>query len=172
MAVPTVGCGGPCSLSRCYPGPHSERRMHEISVVIASEPDAAVIAEALGGVRPVQAASPWWLVPIKGIVVPDLQGAAPAPRLHEVLLPLIATIRSLSLGGPVALAFTQYSGGGGSQAAAVIDEAHLVYGPYAFEGAINDALAWLGVEAGEGEDEFEALGLDRWRSMDALAQAG
>jgi hypothetical protein len=87
-------------------------------------------------------------------------------NLHLVADALV----DLSLEGPIAYVETEYFGGIGDQAAAVYRDGQRIYAEgmidlddprHGGEGNINDALALLGVVAGEGEDEFDALGLGR-----------
>lgn len=64
-----------------------------------------------------------------------------------------------------ALMETDYVGGHGTQAAGVYDQARVVLAPERAPGSINRALRVLGVERGQHQDEFEALGLGRYRSF-------
>ncbi|MFE3270011.1 hypothetical protein [Streptomyces sp. NPDC059215] len=78
-----------------------------------------------------------------------------------------------SSAGPVAYMEAEYFGGVGEQRAAVWDEGSLVVGPLdesdtkQFSRAVSPvslALRRLGVRTSLGEDEFDAMGLDRHRS--------
>ena len=148
--------------------------MHEISVIVASEADSGAICRAYPGADRIQAEGAWWIVPIQPPLVsselrmPDLEESAEANGLSTVLAPLIASLARIPLQRPIALAFTQYFGGAGAQAAAVLESTKLVFGPLVSEDAINEALARVGVRASLGRDAFDTVGLSRWRSMDAF----
>lgn len=75
---------------------------------------------------------------------------------------------------PIAYIETEYFGGIGRQSAAVWRNGTLVFGPEQtgnedaatplLDGAINRAVRLLGVNRGNACDEFEALGLNKYRS--------
>ncbi|MER5519839.1 hypothetical protein [Streptomyces sp. NPDC002763] len=80
-----------------------------------------------------------------------------------------------SAAGPVAYVEAEYFGGVGEQRAAVWTDGALAVGPLDapakkwFSRAvspISQALRQLGVRSSLGEDEFEAVGLDRHRNND------
>ena len=68
---------------------------------------------------------------------------------------------------------TEYFGGMGTQGAAVFRDGDLVFGPQSAElGPINNALAVLGVRpVPPAVDEFETVGLQRHRSVEAWREA-
>lgn len=78
--------------------------------------------------------------------------------------------------GRLAYIETNYFGGTGSQAAAVFAagaitvRASIPVGrePIGRDGPINTALRALGVEASAGEDEFDTVGLGRFRDLESL----
>ncbi|MGW2863616.1 hypothetical protein [Streptomyces sp. NPDC001205] len=80
-----------------------------------------------------------------------------------------------STAGPIAYVEAEYFGGVGEQRAAVWADGALVLGPldeptkkwlFRTVSPISQALQRLGVRRSLGEDEFEALGLDRHRSTE------
>lgn len=74
-------------------------------------------------------------------------------------------IERLSKGRPVAYVETEYFGGTGAQVAAVWKDGSLEFGPEQAEiGPINAALRLLGVHTEKGRDEFDSVGLGRFRS--------
>ncbi|MFJ3302879.1 hypothetical protein ACIPSA_07140 [Streptomyces sp. NPDC086549] len=84
-----------------------------------------------------------------------------------------ARLAEWSARGPVALVEAEYFGGVGEQQAAVWDGGALALGPLRVEegepfpadgSPISQALRRLGVQAGDGQDEFAAVGLGRHRS--------
>jgi hypothetical protein len=79
----------------------------------------------------------------------------------------------LSFAGSVAYIETEYFGGTGDQGAAVWDAGGLVYGPSrAPRDVINQALRMLGVSRDRGRDEFDSIGLGRWRGNDDWVKHG
>lgn len=76
----------------------------------------------------------------------------------------------LSRSGRVAYVETDYFGGAGHQAAMVWEDGEVISGPYRSRtGTIHGALLWIGVEQGDAEDRFGALGLGRHRHTDGWA---
>jgi|SRR5262245_7639243 len=87
--------------------------------------------------------------------------------------------KQLSLAGPIAYIETEYFGGTGSQSAVVWENGTIILGPCTSEtvytaddgaqeplahGSINRALRCLGVLRETAIDEFDAVGLGRFRS--------
>jgi len=79
-------------------------------------------------------------------------------------------------GGQLAYIETNYFGGTGSQAAAVFSAGEVIMRasrpisrePVRRNDPINTALRVLGVQALAGEDEFDAIGLSRFRDLESL----
>jgi hypothetical protein len=86
------------------------------------------------------------------------------------------TLTRIARDGPLAYIETNYFGGTGSQAAAVFVGGEVVMraslpvsrNPARRDDPINTALRALGVEAALGEDEFDAIGLARFRDLESL----
>src|SRR5206468_6393509 len=105
---------------------------------------------ALPGSVRLRARHGWWVVPLgpgvaidllgDELIIPDLEHPNQTAELPRVLAPLTETLCRLPLQGAIALPFTQYFGGTGDQAAAVVKEHSVVFGPAVHEGAINAAL--------------------------------
>lgn len=81
--------------------------------------------------------------------------------------------------GPLACLETSYFGGAGQQAAVVWMDGEIVLGPHMLKRQdqerrspalwpVNAALRMLGVVAGTGEDEFQAMGLHFYRSNEDI----
>ena len=107
---------------------------------------------------------------------PLLSGAAPPPWLTEQL-------RQASHHGRVAYVEAEFFGGEGVQAAIGWENGEIALGPMVEEdddlpppleqGAINQALRWLGVRVARGRiDEFETVGLGRHRETDDWLSEG
>lgn len=82
-------------------------------------------------------------------------------------------LKTASRGGPIAYIETEYFGGVGTQGAAAWSAGDSVLSPEINEHGepINRALRKLGIEKGSKFDEFDAIGLGRYRSMDDLPVA-
>jgi hypothetical protein len=86
-----------------------------------------------------------------------------------------ATLAEWSKQGPVSYVEAEYFGGRGVQSAAVWADGQVVLGPlhqpegeaHAEQGSpISQALRHLGVQKGDGHDEFDTAGLNRYRDVD------
>lgn len=100
----------------------------------------------------------------------DAQGIPFCPLVDddgtELPRPLLALCESLSKHAALAYVEAEYFGGDGVQAYALFTKGKVVSQPVVSSSAINDALRYLGVSKGEFRDEFEAVGLDRYRNTD------
>lgn len=67
---------------------------------------------------------------------------------------------------PLGYIETDYFGGHGTQAGVLADSGAVVFGPEEGEGTIDHILERLGVAPSPGTDEFDTLGLGRYRRMD------
>jgi len=77
-----------------------------------------------------------------------------------------AWVRVLSAGGPTAYVETEYFGGEGFERSAVWSAGKLALGPHDAAGSINQALRALGVRSPTDNQEFELVGLNRFRSVE------
>jgi hypothetical protein len=109
-----------------------------------------------------------------------LPSSRPYAELERLTSSEASVFAESSLAGPLGYVETEYFGGTGSQAAVLWERGRVTLGPLRFETiwdestqavrelgtpAINAVLAKLGVSKRPGEDEFDALGLGRLRSM-------
>ena len=127
------------------------------------------------------------LVPMTAALLADIQELAmldePDPFADFAHLPaaLAQAIMEATRSGPLAYVETDYWGGIGRQSAIVWNKGRLVLGPLGSEtagpmnaypapplseGAVNQALRYLGVWRQNGQDEFDMLGLGRYRSTE------
>ncbi|MEV8313690.1 hypothetical protein AB0Q95_05905 [Streptomyces sp. NPDC059900] len=117
------------------------------------------------------------LMPMTDALLESVADGAESDALGFWRLPeeFARTLAAWSTAGPVAYVETEYFGGAGEQQAVVWDRGAIVLGPlHEPEGrslppegsAISRALRRLGVVAGDGEDEFAAVGLGRHRCVD------
>ena len=149
---------------------------HEIRVLVASEEFCSRLSEAGPEVQPEPATSGWWIVPLTpecaralsgaSLSVPDLEDPTDRELLSQAVAPLVASLTSLRLTGGVAGLFTQYFGGSGDQASFAVRDGVVVVEPVVGPGSINAALQAIGVAADGEQDEFDTIGLHRWRMMD------
>lgn len=104
-----------------------------------------------------------------------------APASHHTLYDgfnylsrsLATRLRMGSVGATLLYFETEYFGGMGTQGAAVFRDGDIVFGPQSAElGPINSALALLGVRTiPPAVDEFETVGLNRYRSVEDWLQS-
>lgn len=141
---------------------------HVITGLVAAPPLLADMAHRHRLPSPALLAQGLAFLPLRDIdldafLSPPLDGTPEG--FSSLSAPLIDYLLTLSLKGPVAYVETDYFAGTGSQGAAVFRDGHLAMQPVtAHTGPINLALAFLGVKARhEQEDEFEAVGLNRFR---------
>ena len=83
--------------------------------------------------------------------------------------PFAHYVASIAAEGDYALIETDYFGGIGDQVAAVYRKGHdlpLFASERVMQGAINYALRAIGVHARNGADEFDTLGLGRYRNFE------
>lgn len=71
----------------------------------------------------------------------------------------------------VAYCETDYFGGAGDQGAKVWNNKKLIFHKYTWFGAINEALKLLGVKCEDGKDEFDTIGLGRFRSNEDIEES-
>lgn len=84
-------------------------------------------------------------------------------ELPAVLLELYSRLGSQR---PVAYIEAEFFGGSGAQAHVLISQNGACTGSNVSDDAINDALAWLGVQPRDGNDRFDAVGLGKHRETD------
>lgn len=128
------------------------------------------------------------MIPVTDALFDDIQELAmlqePRPFTEFFFLSaaLAQAIGEVTRSGPLAYIETDYFGGVGRQNAAVWHKGKLVLGPLTSEtpgpaaappfaplsdGAINQALRYLGVWTQNGHDEFDMLELRRYRNTEA-----
>lgn len=114
------------------------------------------------------------MVPLSEPLLREIQrkndGASGPTEVTEALEFLTPSVerwaQNLSNESAVAYVETEYFGGEGYERAAVWRDRKLALGPLDGAGSINRALRALGVACPDGQQEFEAVGLGRHRSLD------
>lgn len=154
--------------------------MHEIQALIGSEATTAALTRTWSEARRRELSADLFIVPMRPQLVrqatgaewvlPDLEDPLEAPTLAGVVAPLITSIRRNNVGGTFALVFTQYWGGPGAQASFLVRDGVAAVNPHFGPNAINEALSQLGVQAEGERDEFDTVGLHRWRSTETMAE--
>ena len=147
---------------------------HSLQAIIAKNGTLAEFAVQLGFPRAVPLNQDFELLPLMQERLDeigqetnmDIWGTYRLTPLMERL------IKHASLKGPVAFVITEYLGGSGSQGAAVYENGEVKM-PYEFAplGPINRALNAIGVTRENGEDQFDSIGLDKYRDMDRWLEA-
>jgi hypothetical protein len=131
------------------------------------------------GARVVPLGEALLLVPVTSALLVSVEAQFPAPArgpsrtCRGLTGPLAQLARSLSAHGPVAYVETDYFGGAGTQAATVWSKGQRVLRrPRAPSGPVNAALRLLGVAGAGLQDEFDTVGLGRYRETGSwLAEA-
>lgn len=160
--------------------------MHAIQALIARADILAEAKQRLPAAVPCPLAQGFALVPITDLLADALesgaQDATDALRLHsgDIARGVAALAAELSRHGPVVYAATFLFGGTGGQDAVVWIDGEVVLNIGDDEDSmsawpdspISRALRRIGVVTAAGEDAFDAIGLGRYRSNEAWAQAG
>lgn len=151
---------------------------YTLCALVARQP-VAVVLRAEAGLGAVELAQGIWMVPLGRSARVELGG--PDPGASEGFWSLTSGIEALarhaSLAGPVGYLEAEFFGGIGTQAAVawwddkvLVDPASIeLGGPDSVELAkspFNQVLRRLGVLRGEAIDEFDAVGLNRYRSTE------
>jgi hypothetical protein len=89
---------------------------------------------------------------------------APSQKGFVLLTPkIVAMLKETSTYGVIGYFETRYFGGAGDQGAVFAQLGEITFGPQAGPGSINQMLPLLGVRRKEDRDEFDAIGLGRFR---------
>lgn len=158
--------------------------MHEIQALIGADAATAAIVKAWSDATRRVLAEELFIVPLtpaltrqmlgKDLHWPDLEDPDDGQALAQRLEPLLNAVGAARPAGILALVLTQYFGGAGAQAGLLLRDGRLEVGPLLGPGSINTVLRELGVrrEDAGGMDEFDVVGLGRWRSSEEVAATG
>lgn len=139
---------------------------HHITAIVTSPAGASALA------RPtVELSAALVIIPLTHELVDalDYRTTAVLDGWELVTPSLIERLRAL-IAGPFAVIETEYFGGTGCQRAGAWSGATTLVEPHEDDNAVNAALAALGVTASTSRDEWDAVGLTRFRSNDALIE--
>ena len=138
---------------------------HTVTAIVAKSPVAAHLVTAHGLVS-VKLVNDLRLVPLEDDDLDSLgMDFSKTTTGFNYLSPeFVEFCEEVSVLGPLVYLETDYFGGMGSQAAAAFSGGSLVAtAPLTGEEAINTALRSIGVVASSGLDEFDSIGLSRYR---------
>ena len=159
--------------------------MHEIQVLVGQNEVIEIFESKWTTARLFPLTSDMAIMPVTDSLVvemigrrlewPDLEEVTSGEDLVKGLEAILCSLRKSFLPGRVALLMTQYFGGIGTQAAILVNQEDTLNRPILGSNSINAVLAELGVchDLATGRDEFDTVGLYRWRSNnDILESAG
>jgi len=151
---------------------------HSINAVVGLAESVASIVEAAGCPPATELSFGLVIAPLGHAQIDQLTGCEPSEvaKGFKYLSPALERGLFNAAGGGFAYIETDYFGGVGSQAAAIFSgrlPATLLAdedakAPPRPESPINSALRSLGVRAAPGQDEFDTVGIGRFRDLKAL----
>ncbi len=150
---------------------------HCITALIGTAFSLERFVSKLGKPAPVPAPFNLQILPLGAKRLDLLSGSANTPAYNGFIYlsrQLERGIGDLIANGKIAYIETEYFGGIGEQAAAVFDSGKIVWkGADSSTGEmlispISQALSMLGVQSTADRDEFDAIGLSRFRSLESL----
>jgi hypothetical protein len=144
---------------------------YEIQAVIAKISTLALLSPSSQHVRTVSLEQGYGLVPLIDELFEELHSIGPDCIAQPDLLdgfcklskPVAAQLEKLSNSGAVAYVEAEFFGGTGGQSSIAWINGSVSFGPEHDENAINKVLLHLGVHARGKYDEFDSLGLGRYR---------
>lgn len=148
--------------------------MHHVSAVIGTAQPIDELRLRLGTVRIVALPQSMWLLPVTTEVLRAAGAGENIRGLRDATTALVRVLEAASTGGPLVYVETEYFGGAGHQAAMVVRDGQCASMASTDEEApigddakpISTALRTIGVERGAAYDEFDAIGLGRFRSTE------
>lgn len=152
---------------------------HSITAVIGAPAVVARVVDAAGCPAPTDLKFGLQIAPLGHQQIDQLTQLQPGERFDGFIY-LSAGLQNALIDaivqGTLVYLETDYFGGTGSQAAAVLSAGSVVMRasmpvgrePARRKDPINTALRALGIEAATGEDEFDTIGLRRFRDLESL----
>jgi len=144
---------------------------HTVEAFLAKAEVFAEAAKHLRSAHVIPLAQGYALLPVTDAVAeeaggdPASKGAEPFSEFWMLTTPLVQLGEQWSHLGKIAYFETDYFGGGGHQAAIVWNRGEVALGPMKGRlGPINRVLRYMGVDRSTSDDEFSALGLQRYRN--------
>jgi hypothetical protein len=146
---------------------------HYIQGIVCRRTLLSAAKRLIPGGRGAALAQDFCFIPITDSLFDDLRARYPEAAdikngFERLSGPVEFVAKALSAEDAVAYVETEYFGGDGGQAAIVWKAGHVVLSATSQNvGPINNALAFLGVDRRNHHDEFDALGLGKYRSNSA-----
>jgi hypothetical protein len=143
---------------------------HHVQAIVGSKRVLDLLQQRFAVSRVVELSQKLFLLPMVDELYDALPSAADYPiddgKFHFRFLSskLLALLVEASREDAVAYFETEYYGGLGDQGAVVAKDGKIISGPKEGDGSINSALQLLGVKKENAYDEYEAIGLGRFRS--------
>lgn len=146
---------------------------HSITAVIGSPDVIARVVSAAGCPQPISLIGGLQIAPLGHDQIDKLTALHPGEHVdgfNYLSAALRLALMNAVQEGTAAYIETDYFGGVGSQAATVFSDGSFAI-PEETTFPINAALRALGVRAAPGVDEFDTLGLSRFRDLESLGIA-
>lgn len=146
--------------------------MHNVQGIIGSKRALDSIQQRFELSRVVELKQGLYMLPINeeffGALPGAKEDAIATEQFHfEFLGPkIISLLIEVSKEGAVIYFETDYWGGLGDQGVIAAEKGRIVFGPQSGDDSINSALRLLGVRKGTAHDEYDAMGLGRFRSTE------
>lgn len=146
---------------------------HSITAIIGPLEVIQDVIHAAGSPPATELACGMTIIPLGKAQIDKLTGGGPRERVSgfgDLTLGLERALAALATHGSFAFIETEYFGGTGVQAAVVFSPgtASVRFAEPREDNPINSALNALGVTARPGTDEFDTLGLGRFRGLEHL----
>lgn len=157
--------------------------MHDVKALISTKEALAHATPGLRNAILCQLTQGFWLLPITTelkaeLIEPREVASSEDPRLEELTPGVLSLALQASSHAPVAYVSTEYFGGQGGQDAATWVSESLGFSPRSIDysgewpnSPISQALRSIGAVAEPGKDEFDTVGLGRYRSTERWAKA-
>ena len=153
--------------------------MHDLQALIANSEPLRRHAQSLRTAVLCELPQGLALLPLTDVVLAELavgQSDAPSALLPTLTRCALAFAVAASQAAPVAFVSTCYFGGQGTQDALVWRQGELIFSPRSAPYAdvwpnspISRALRTLGIVADDGSDEFDTVGLGKYRTTEKWA---
>ena len=153
--------------------------MHDLQALIANSEPLRRHAQSLRTAVLCELPQGLALLPLTDVVLAELavgQGDVPSALLPTLTRGALAFAVAASQAAPVAFVSTCYFGGQGTQDALVWSQGELIFSPRSAPYAdawpnspISRALRTLGIVADDGSDEFDTVGLGKYRTTEKWA---
>jgi hypothetical protein len=146
--------------------------MHCLEAIIARREVLLKLAERFARARIVSLGTGVSMIPMTAELFAEISGGPAAMAQDESTLMYLTervekVLSDASIVGPIAYAETEYFGGAGMQAAIAWSRGQRIFEPQqGASGVINGALASIGVHCAGNHDEFDTVGLGRFRSTE------